>query len=101
MNPTRRGFLRAAASFLAAPAIVRVSSIMPVKAPPLKIVLAHEGTFQGPLTLEVLREAKRLIKEMEPNPFMIDGRAYWVLSTHPAAARHGTPAGRTAAAAAA
>ena len=32
LKPSRRGFLFAAASFLAAPAIVRAASLMPVKA---------------------------------------------------------------------
>lgn len=33
MQPSRRGFLRGAAMLLAAPAIVRVASLMPVHAP--------------------------------------------------------------------
>jgi hypothetical protein len=87
----RRGFLRAAASFLAAPAIVRVGSIMPVKAfvepYTLSEAILASGTFEGPFTVEMVREAMRRIRELEPNPL-------YRLSTHPAAARHhGTPAG--------
>lgn len=58
MNATRRGFLFGAASLLAAPAIVRASSLMPVKAVPIEILPVYG---YGP-AYEALIEARRLME---------------------------------------
>lgn len=68
---TRRGFLRGVASFLAAPAIVRVASIMPVKALPADLTWFAGGAVRVPtaditndkFTIEMLLEAKRVLLE--------------------------------------
>lgn len=43
----RRGFLSGALGFLAAPAIVRASSLMPVVAQPAPLFTSHMGTWEG------------------------------------------------------
>lgn len=49
----RRGFLTGALGFLAAPAIVRASSLMPVKAQPQALFTEHVGVFEGVRYVEI------------------------------------------------
>ena len=43
----RRGFLTDVLGFLAAPAIVRASSLMPVSVQPTPLFTSHIGTYEG------------------------------------------------------
>lgn len=64
--PSRRGFLTGLAAALAAPAIVRVSSLMPVKA-----LVPVTGNRNALLTIDMItREAVRLLTG--PNQFLMD-----------------------------
>ena len=54
----RRGFLAGVAGFLAAPAIVRASSLMPVSVVPEPLFTSHIGTWEGIRFVEYIDDTR-------------------------------------------
>jgi hypothetical protein len=81
---TRRSLLLGLGALLAAPAIVRASSLMPVKAwvaPPKPIFAGEIGSWQGIRMLDqsMIEEAVRMAQTYGVAPFKMDGEARYTI----------------------